>query len=123
MKNKLLGLLFGTLLAGTAFAHPIADGSLIAHKSGWYPSVNTACPRVCAAVGAKAEGEAFNNPSLGNTATYVCKGVTSTAAPSAGKGFLYGNNFNAANYAPFCFVSTLSAQVQRLQKFYCLCVQ
>lgn len=123
MKNKLIALFFGTLLAGAAMADPITDGALNAYKAGWYPSVNTACPRVCAVAGVKAEGEAFNNPSIGNTATYVCKAATSTAAPSAGKGFLYGNNFNAANYAPFCLVSTLNAQVQRLTKFYCLCVR
>lgn len=116
-------LLVVLALAGMAKADPIQDHVVNGYKAAWMPSSATPCPKVCeAADGAKAEAEKFTAMTFGNKISYVCKSEIVTTGAYAGKGTLYGNNFDSTSRNKLCMVSTADGTVKRVDKFYCLCV-
>lgn len=119
MKALVLGIL---LVAVAAKADPIQDNVVNGYKAAWLPSSETPCSKVCSAADARAEGEKFVIASIANKATFVCKAEAKTGGAYAGEGWLYGNNFSSTARNKVCMVSTADGSVQRLQKFYCLCV-
>lgn len=104
-------------------ADPIQDTVVNSYKAAWLFSDATPCDKVCSAGhGANAEAEKFLIASIQNKLTYSCKGKASTGGAYAGSGTLYGNNFDSPAREKVCMVSGADGSVQRLSKFYCLCV-
>ena len=84
-----------------ASADPLPDGWFMPNEAGWFESHGQPCPVVCKDEASYSEGEGYYVPRLENTRTYVCKVRNYDSYPFAQKGWLYGNNFNSHNYAPY----------------------
>ncbi len=119
------GVFVGTIafLSVEAMGEPIPNNATMFAKAGWFPSFNKPCPVVCKEKGLVAEHETYSVPALPNARTHSCKVTVLQLTAANQRGSVYGNNFDAANFAPFCIATDIFGKTNRYDRFLCLCVR
>ena len=111
------------VLSVEAMGAPIPNNATMLVKAGWFPSFNKPCPVVCKEKGLVAEHETYSVPALPNARTHRCKVTVLLLAAANQWGSVYGNNFDAANFAPFCIATDIFGKTNRYDRFLCLCAR